>query len=167
MDKIILVIARYKEKVVWADPFLRVVITKDRDMENFGREASSYLAFILQEYDRLDGEYVFCQGNPFDHAPNFLKEILVKNYYGRELMCSETGEPHHPDLRIHEVCERLGLPLLNEYKFKAGAQFKVSAEEIRKRPIEWYEKAMEILEKDEEAPWIFERIWPQIFNLEI
>jgi hypothetical protein len=40
-------------------------------LRNVGREAHGYLTHIVTRYDELADVTVFCQGNPFDHAPDF------------------------------------------------------------------------------------------------
>ena len=40
-------------------------------LENIGREAHSYLTHLITRYDNLPALMVFCQGHPFDHAPDF------------------------------------------------------------------------------------------------
>lgn len=152
-----LVIARYKEDISWAKDKPHVVIQKGEDIPNVGREISSWFWFIIQNYDKLEGEYIFCQGNPFDHAPNI---IDAQNY-----KCKPDGSPHHPGLPIHEVATELGLPILDEYVFKPGAQHKISAEEIKRKPITWYAKALYLsLQEDKQYPWCFERLVNYLYN---
>lgn len=152
-----LVIARYNEDVSWSNKYKRIIIQKDEDVPNIGREITSFLYFIVTNYGKIEGDYVFCQGTPFDHAPN-----ILKGEYGTTYTCNANGNPHHPGLDIHAVCRELDLPILEEYTFTPGGQFKVSAETIKKRPWEWYVKAM-YLSTQGKNPWIFERLWNYIF----
>lgn len=163
-----LVIARHGENVKWAkDRGHEVaVIEKEVHLPNKGREVSSFLFFIISNYETLPEEMIFCQGNPFDHCGFFLEEIKSKdkNYYGVTYECEPDGSPHHKGLDIDDVVKRLGLKPQKKYKFKAGGQFKVSRETVLKYPFEWYMKAYEMNMSEEKTPWIFERIWPLIFN---
>lgn len=46
-----------------------------RKLRNIGREADTYLRHILRHYqgDELARLTIFCQGNPFEHSPDFLR----------------------------------------------------------------------------------------------
>lgn len=160
-----LVIARHNEDVSWSDDYPRVIIQKGVDLPNIGREISSYFYFIVTNYQQLKGEYIFCQGHPFDHAPNFLKELCEENYYGKDHNCDPMGHPHHPNLDMHKLCKTLQLPIKNQYQFKAGAQFKLTAQQIHQRPWEWYVKALNQSLKGNN-PWIFERLITDIWQIE-
>lgn len=158
------IIARFNEDLRWADRLNKVVIQKGVHLPNVGREASSYLHFIISAYDQLDDqtEYLFCQGDPFDHSFHVGK---TGHYWGSEFKCDADGYPEHPGLKLGEFCLLLGIPRRAAYTFRAGAQFKVSGETIKKRPLEFYKNAYELAMTDELAAWKFERLWPEIFNL--
>jgi hypothetical protein len=73
----IAVIAKYQEDTTWT---LRLkvpsfIVEKGKEMPNVGRETSSYLWYIVTHYDQLQGMYIFCQGNPFDHEPLMVEKI--------------------------------------------------------------------------------------------
>lgn len=157
------VIARWIEDISWSLPLKCVVIQKDWDMPNVGREPASYFHFIIENYSNLQGEYVFTQADPFDHFPDFLNSD--QRYYGQWLECESNGNPHHYGLPINEVMEMLGLPVQNLYKFKPACLFKVSAEEIRRRPIGFYLKCYALACMNKTYPYVFERIIPIIFKL--
>lgn len=140
------IIAKYKEDTAWADDLNKVIITKDVELPNEGREVSSYLYFIINNYDSLKGNYVFCQGNPYDHDPDFPE--LRENIYTSDL----NGSPDHPGLEIEKLAKMLELDIPDKLQFKPGAQFEVSAEQIKKRPLNWYKKAYEISMKEKQAP---------------
>lgn len=160
----ILVIAKYQERVDWATDYNKCVIEKGTDMPNIGREVSSFLGFICKNYDNLiDDEYVFCQGDPFDHCPNFLEEIKTGNYYGRVVECLPDGCPHHCGLDIDSFAMGIGVGTRERYNFKAGGQFKLTKAEILQRRKDWYEIAFHLSMTKPQAPWIFERLWPLIF----
>lgn len=59
------------------DTYLDMFIEDDKNifLANIGREAHTYLMHIVQNYNQLYDIEIFCQGNPFDHCPNFLNEI--------------------------------------------------------------------------------------------
>lgn len=152
-----LVIARYDEDISWAKDMRHVVIQKDKDIPNKGREISSWFWFILSNYDTLEGTYIFAQGHPFDHAKNITDASIV--------VCDKRGAPHHSGLPIHEVADALGLPLLDHYEFRPGAQHQATATQIRSRSYEWWAKAFWLSLNDEKQyPWVFERLIKYLYN---
>lgn len=93
-----LIIARYHEDISWIknvpESFRIVVYNKGKNLpffqkirclksdrisvfglKNTGREAETYLHYLKETPDFGDPEKytVFCQGNPFDHSPDFLE----------------------------------------------------------------------------------------------
>lgn len=93
-----LVVARYNEDVTWLDKyngkaniFLYQKIRsngKERSLSdryyhwesipNKGREASTYLHYICNNYDFIEHDTVFVQGNPYDHFPDF--DNVISNH---------------------------------------------------------------------------------------
>jgi hypothetical protein len=97
MPKHTLVVARYKESLSWIaqvpKSFRVVVYNKGKSyrlrrrllwphwrvsltaLENTGREAETYLRHMLDRpiVGASDGFTVFCQGDPFEHSPDFLE----------------------------------------------------------------------------------------------
>ena len=59
------------------DTYLDIFVEDERNvfLSNVGREAHTYLMHIVQNYHKLYDLEIFCQGNPFEHCDNFLKEI--------------------------------------------------------------------------------------------
>lgn len=163
-----LVIAKYREDVSWAYklPVEVVIVDKSEGGDlpnNAGREANSYFWYILANWGNLEGEYVFSQGRYDDQAPELPSQIEHKRYFGHEYQCDANGFPNYPNLCLDRYCEEFGLPKQQKYFFKCGAFFKVSAEEIKMYPREWYEKAFEISSVEKESSHCFERLWPIIF----
>jgi hypothetical protein len=93
----LVVVARYKEDVRWVKDLEipHLIYNKGEpleDAENYqiihrinyhGREADTYLAYIVEHYDSLPGRVIFCQGLPFDHSPGFLYALhpsIVSKY---------------------------------------------------------------------------------------
>ncbi|MCG2590346.1 hypothetical protein [Rhodohalobacter sulfatireducens] len=93
-----LVIARYKENISWVkhvpDSFDIIIYNKSKRLPlfqkllcklndriqvvhipNCGREAETYLRYVKEtaEYGDPESYTVFCQGNPFEHSPDFLQ----------------------------------------------------------------------------------------------
>lgn len=156
-----LVIARYNEDLTWLNLVggYNLVVLDKAQLGNHGREAGSYLHFILQHYASLRGDYVFCQGDPFVHCPEFDAVVGFRRFYGPRLQCDWRGAPHHPGLPIGEAVNFLHLQKLPEMlEFTSGAQFMASAEQIRRVLPSQYERAA-VYANTEHGPWVLERLW--------
>lgn len=150
-----IVIARYKEDVSWVSklpPETRAIIYNKGEpitwshyangpdeilisqLPNVGREAHSYLTHMIAHYS-LPNRTVFCQGNPFDHCPDFLEKIsllalsdhLLQDWisFGHFCECDWIGMPQHmlPIAKTYE--DILQKPAPNKFKFVVGAQFSI------------------------------------------
>lgn len=152
------IIARYNEDISWANDIEKFVVQKDEHLPNIGRETSSYFWYIINNYESLSGEYTFVQGRKQDHPVH----VFDHN-------CDLNGSPHHPGLNLKELANDLGIEIPDQIQFTRGAQFTVSAEQIKKRELEWYKKAYDIAMLDDGTcgsyPYRFERLWKYIFNL--
>lgn len=86
--KLLTVIARFKEDLSWVEELNTDVVIYNKgesfpfeypriDVPNKGREAETYLKFILEYYKEIEKSdaVVFLQGNPFDHCDNVVKKI--------------------------------------------------------------------------------------------
>lgn len=97
MPSTALVIARYNESLQWLydlpkDRDLQVFVYNkggDLDIEtdkvpnlkvkrtiNVGREGETYLRYLTLEYGSFKDTTIFTQGDPFEHAPNFMEKIV-------------------------------------------------------------------------------------------
>jgi hypothetical protein len=148
-----------------------MIVQKDKDLPNEGREGSSFIWAIrtLRPVLRPDDQVAFVQGNPLEHTPD-LWDLLQSDYrefswLGNAALTSLCdGHPHHPDIpvqashRMFCVGEWPG-----EIRFAAGGQFVATGRELKGRSAaEWkcmYEWSM----REENAPWILERLWGEIF----
>ena len=179
MKSIKIVICRYRENVEWSKQLPNVLIyNKGYELvgknynqfrlKNVGREGHSIYHYIVENYDSLDDYTVFCQGNPFDHSPNLIKNLkeYIENpdlnidfeYLSEWIVeCKLSGcTIHKIDMPFKKVFAHLfGQELCDifnsedtTFKFGAGAQFIVSRDKIRKQPKEFYMKIVKILEYD-------------------
>jgi hypothetical protein len=173
------VIAKFNEDTSWMPSKLleqnvvAKIVHKIHDCPNVGREPFSFLWYIISQYDKLEGEYYFVQGNPFDHCPNLFAEIEkgVDTFKwlgkGEERYVSDhNGNPHHGGLPVGDVlCRLTNVCGINHFTFTPGGQFAVTAEIIKKKPLYFYLLALTIMaENFESHPWCFERIWERIFT---
>jgi hypothetical protein len=192
-----IVIAKYKENVEWAKKIKYNVIIYDKSdspiensipLPNVGREAHTYLYYIVANYNTLADFTIFLQGNPCDHAhkmnPGFTNEKCAEYINSLSFPLEFQGflqDPHDYDKvstykqiilkrKIFKE-EQLNKPLC----FVAGAQYIVPKATILNRPLDFYIKLLSMSETniphlDEDnkiCPWNLERLWPTIFNKDI
>ena len=88
-----IVIARYDEKLDWVKKIeknIKITIynkgKNDIDfpfitLPNIGRESHTYLYHIINNYDKLADQTIFCQGDSIFHSPDFLNLIKNRKYF--------------------------------------------------------------------------------------
>jgi len=168
----IIVVARYNEDIEWTKHFPNVIIynkgTKLKEgyneivLDNVGREGHTYYKYICDNYDHLEDYTIFLQGFPLDHSPNIINDVnkYINNkelnidfeylsqyihYTNFELHCQSFVEIKD----IYSTFEKIfGIKcaINHELVFGAGAQFIVSRNTILKKPKEFYENIVKILE---------------------
>lgn len=170
------VVAQYQENLAWIPENSDVrfaVVTKDEHCPNVGREPFSFLWYIVSNYNSLQGEYFFVQGNPFDHCPALFEEVsqpVTKFRWlgrgGERYVSDAYGNPHHSGLPVEDVCCRLTNKCgITSYQFTPGGQFAITAEEIKSKPLHFYLLALAIMSENFNShPWCFERLWETIFS---
>jgi hypothetical protein len=155
-------------------------------LPNIGREAHSYLCHIINNYDSLADLAVFTQGRPFDHAPDLHQvlrslangELAVGDFKwlgflvdtddkrGRRLFVPWSKNPLREELPLAEFYEELfGEKSPELFRFYGGAQFVVSAACVRRRPLEFYRRALQLVENRPLAAHCLERIWDRVFGV--
>ena len=154
------IIARYNEDIGWSDGLDRFVVQKGEQLPNVGREPASYFWYILNFYDELEGEYTFCQGDPIFHEKDFLTN--PKKYFGEWRTSSGNGSPDHTGLPIAQIAQYLGITE-DTFRFKRGAQFSLTADEIRSHDKAFYLKLYAVSMMNNDMPYVLERLWPYIF----
>ena len=118
-DKV-LVIARYDENLDWlclvpedydirvynkgSDVMIPSILSHRCILEplpNSGREAGTYLHYILSSWNNLYETVVMCQGDPFPHAPDFIEALkstkTFKKYHPLTIRYLP-DVPHHDDM---------------------------------------------------------------------
>jgi hypothetical protein len=158
------------------------------ELHNQGREAHSYLTHLCHRYESLSPVTVFCQGHPFDHAPDFHDRLgaLVNGtelpdpflWYG---FLEETDDPcgrrlfvpwskNHDgrELSTGRLYEELfGNAAPSWFHFRGGAQFAVTAGGVRRRSREFYERALALSTENADAAHSLERFWDRFFGLPV
>jgi hypothetical protein len=142
-------------------------------LNNVGRSCHTYYKYICDNYDNLENYTIFLEGNPFENSPNVILNLniyLNKNncnplYYFNYDVFNFEFEFLSKDIRnstldleckqylqcenIHKTWERVfgeTCDVNNECVYGAGGQFIVSKNKILKRPKEFYENIVKILE---------------------
>lgn len=204
-----MVVARFRENFSWTkDPRLLdygAILVYDKSgtptpgtipLPNEGREAHTYLTYILIHYDHLPDWVTFCQGNPFDHAPHFLSQAKLcgkmpeVTFFGTWLQCDALGRPHcdrNPDGTFGLPLGEITAMLMPEHKdkrmweFCAGACFRVSRKSILARPLSFYQRmvalgyedgwpGLDVWGREKKVHWdmahCYERLWQLVFQAE-
>jgi hypothetical protein len=88
-----IVVARYNEDLSWLKKIPKTIkitiYNKGNDdidfpfiqLPNIGRESHTYLYHIIQNYDNLAEQTIFCQGDSIFHSPDFLNLIKNRKYF--------------------------------------------------------------------------------------
>ena len=154
-------------------------------LPNEGLEAHSYLTHLVERYDSLAPITVFCQGHPFDHAPDLHDRLnaLVEGRetphpflwygfledtddpFGRRLFVPWSKNPERLELSTGKLYELLFDEVSPElFHFRCGAQFAVSRDAVRRRSLEFYQRALGLSSTFPLAVHSFERIWDRFFG---
>lgn len=154
-------------------------------LPNKGREAHSYLTHLVERYGSLTPHTVFCQGHPFDHAPDFHARLSdleggvgerepflwygfleeTDDPFGRRLFVPWSKNTKREELRTGGLYEDLfGEPSPGFFHFRGGAQFAVTREAVHRRPVEFYRRALELSMATHLAAHSYERIWDRLFG---
>jgi hypothetical protein len=129
---------------------------------------------------------VFSQGRPFDHAADFhrvLRELAAgrrsladfqwlgfiidtDDARGRRLFARWSKNPEGRGLGLDQFCRRLlGEPAPALVRFFPGAQFALTAECARRRPLDFYRRALDLSVEFPDAAHCFERVWDRVFGV--
>jgi hypothetical protein len=183
--KVVAVIAKYKENIDWVSSLNceSIVYDKSKDIPNIGREAETYIRYIINNYNNLPDYVLFLQGNPFDHLDGMnigSLNNLIKKLNDEEIIYlnGHHSEQYNLVTRTRQSFEMLFKSQLpSSFIFTPGAQYIVKKENILCRPKSFYEIIHSVMLKNDNktlahtnclvCPWTIERIWPYIFNKHI
>lgn len=167
-NKLKLIVARYNENLEWLDNLQNVdilIYNKGEPIEsnytviplpNLGREGHTFYNHIVTNYHTIDEYTIFVQGNPYDHCSNFtdvFNHIIADKEHmwldeDRIIITNIAGCIWHEEIPLKE-CHNILFDVKcdeHEFYFSPGGQFGVSKERILKRPREFYEKIVRMLE---------------------
>lgn len=193
-----IVIARYNEDISWSNKFenIRKIYNKGEiiagvesiSLPNVGREAHTYLYHIINNWQDLAEQTMFCQGRVNDHGikPLDIEEFFIKsglfksgkvfrnanwgfiNHIGKWAEEKSSGKMQKAGLTFGAWFDRfIGVPRAESFFFVPGANFCVHERAIKNRSLEFYKKLIKTVDghiNPEEAHY-FERSWIYIFNL--
>ena len=86
---------------------------------------------------------------------------------GKIIACYSNGMPqdHNPNINVDTYWDILfDEPKPDMYEFMPGGHFGISKEHAKLRPLDFYSKIVNLLENNETAPWLIERLECYIFN---
>jgi hypothetical protein len=142
------------------------------------------LHHITDRYHTLSPQTVFAQGRPFDHAPDLHRviralargETKLEDFWwlgflwetddvrGHPSFVHWTKNPERRELNLRDFFPALlGEPAPALVRYVGGGQFAVPRETIHRRPLAFYEKAMELCLSFPDAAHGFERTWDRVF----
>ncbi len=154
-------------------------------LPNVGREAHSYLNHLINRYDSMAEVTVFCQGHPFDHAPDFHDRLQAladgserpdaflwygfleekDDPFGRRLFVPWSKNSDRRELSTGKLFSELFLEHSPEFfYFRVGAQFAISRTAMNGRSVNFYRKALALSLSVPDAAHCFERIWDRLFG---
>ncbi len=199
MNNLHIVIARYNESLSWLDTCLTPVqrrsvwiynkgpdpvISQIKTLPNVGREAHTYLTYIIENYENLPERVYFLQGDPFPHLeipPTF--EIVQKWFRAWDIQINRDGcsknikqsivdrnyrEPNTDpcSLDFGDWMEAHVCPFRSPIRWYMGAIFGISGSKIKNRSKEYYMSLLEDLQTlKPEVAYYLERAWFYIFQL--
>jgi hypothetical protein len=182
----IIVIAKFNEDMRWVNQlrYNYKIYDKSKDIPNVGREAETYLRYIIENYNNLPDYVVFLQGRPFDHLKEGNVEFINRSI---DLLNSSdhavnltylTLEPHNLHTRTTQAFMALfDSPLPDRFRVSYGAQYIVPKSCILNRKKEFYEVIRNVMVNVNNTkqsrsnclvcPWTIERMWLYIFDKNI
>lgn len=187
--EVIVVVAKYNEDISWVDElkFPYIIYDKMKDIPNVGREAETYLRYIITHYTSLPDYIVFLQGKPFDHLhePSVeyihrkISEAIAEKKDKITFLNYVRNEDPDWNTRTGGAYKALfDSTLPAQLTFGPGAQYIVPKQCILHRPLEFYETIVSVTRNINNTsgsgygnclacPWTLERIWPYIFDMSI
>lgn len=152
--------------------------------KNLGRDVHTFFYHFLSRYNNLSDFTFTSQDYFYDHITNYTEIINSDEDYWNEtalqyihecwffnnscpiLLSDKNGFPNHPNLPIEKYWNQLFVKKCpNVFRFPPAGHFCISKEQVKKRPKKFYQKIVELLEKEYEAPWVIERLEPYIFDM--
>jgi hypothetical protein len=176
----IAVIAKYREDMSWINELRcpTMIYDKSKDIPNVGREAETYLRYIIENYHSLPDHVIFLQGKPFDHLSGGTIEFLNRSISqrGSDVQFLGTTYMEPPDACGLRTTASFKALFTSEppatFVFSPGAQYVVPKQNILCRPKSFYETIRRVLVDFDKGrlngslvcAWTLERMWTYIFD---
>jgi hypothetical protein len=176
-----IVIARYKENLDWAKSlkYKINIFNKNEDdyalfennLPNVGREGHTHFKYIIDNFDNLPQYIAFLQGHPFDHCHDVIDKINNFNFNIEFMPLGNTIELTRDIPSINEQIYLFSKTIGFELKYPVycvpGAQYIISSNIIKQKPIEFYKKIISLLDKEiyPHAVLDVEKTLFQIYNI--
>lgn len=164
-DKVEIVCANYNRDVSFMEdfPYLKKIILKGKDVENIGQECTSYLRYIIDNYDKLPDTVIFIhdeneswhhEGKLTEIIPPLVNEFIEMNMNYLEFNSLIYKDCHllpriqfsminKTDLWESVFQKHLGYENITDYTAlsyqRSSAQFIVSRKYIQKNTKEFYQ----------------------------
>ena len=185
-----IVVAKYREDINWTKELDNVVIYDKSvpPLKNVGREAETFLRYIVEHYDALPEYVVFLQGNPYDTmwTGSHIKDGLVPTDKAIPFSAPWGTEPVILRPETIHLPEYYSLLFGKEYTkstitYSVGAQYIVPRHCITHRPLDFYRKLHNMVQRagnpsledlktfDTQTvdAWMMERLWTFIYDTSI
>ena len=195
-----IVISRYKENLDWIENFddkiynVKVYNKGGDDIKfkfiklnNIGREAHTWVHYIINNYHDLPEFVIFLQGDPVDHDKDVFDTIknhnnqdyialsdhmvpeTINSWYENRVENYGNVLERYPKMKRNSLIASSNLILKeetpNKIVFPAGAQYIINKKFIFDRSLNFYKNILNIFEIDFVLPWHLERLWPTIWKL--
>lgn len=201
-----MVVARYNENLDWLKsvPWNYIVFNKGEDnlpkwikneikLPNIGREAHTYLIYIIDNYDNLPDFCIFVQGNPFEHSKQLLEKMTRfdgrVNFFtlsDRTLSSRRYGTLTRAGHKVAQSARKIFVDEINSFSFPKGAQFILSRKAVLFHTKLTYQKLVDFMTeristnevclahrrgcarnceyKRPFSAWVMERLWITLFD---
>ena len=188
-----IVVAKFNENIEWTKELGGNVIIYDKSvppLKNIGREAETYLRYIIEHYNNLPEYVIFLQGNPYDTiwSHTSVKDGLKSPETACPFVAPWTEDPinRYPETYYYRDYYFL---LFGEHytettiRFATGSQWSVPRHCITHRPLDFYKKLHRMISKSGNPSledvharnydkysidaWMLERLWAPIFNIQV
>lgn len=182
-----LVVARYNEDLSWLNKFSfsAKVYNKGNDIElphiklkNIGRESTTYLHHIIENYERLSEHTIFVQGNPYHHCvdldrilPGLPDRLNSLPFFSigcyaltHVIICQQQCQLEHLKVYPEDFHNAFFEVPLKKFRHAQGAQYIVHRDNILNKPKAFYKHIYDSCSWTRHEPWSIERCWPAIFD---
>ena len=175
MSKLV-IIAKYNECINWVQDLNcdYLIYNKGKednrnykDIPNIGREAETYLRYIVESYPDFPDYIILTQGDPFHHMGDYINVVNSFTNTKQLIYLSDWIHVENNSQELiwgNEFLTKLNIPNRDTTRFATGAQYIVPKMFILNKSLDFWKLSYDLLNTHNDSPWIFERIWPFIFE---